>query len=96
MGAPGRQAVDARLHGMAEEMPTHQRRQGNDILRTLLQQQQIGMMAFDEFRDILDAGADPPQQIPAHHAQAVIGAVIRKGGSHFWPVMRYRLVLILN
>jgi hypothetical protein len=48
------------------------------------------MMAFDQFGDIFDAGADPPQQIPAHHPQPVVGVMIREGGSHFRPVMRYK------
>ena len=45
--------------------PAHQLGQGFDVLGRFLQQQQIGTVAADQPRDILDTGAPPPQQIPA-------------------------------
>jgi len=82
MRTPGRQAVDARLHRMAEKMPAHQRREGGDVLGAFLQQKQIGMMAFDQPGDILDTRADPAQQIPTNHPQAIVGGMGSECGSH--------------
>ena len=71
MRTPGGQAIDAFLHGMAEEMPAHQIRQHGDLFRRFLQQQEIGLVRPDESGDIPGLGADPAQQIPARHPQGV-------------------------
>jgi len=42
------------------------------------------MMAFDQPGHVLGGGADPAQQIPADHAQAVGIVVWGKSGSHLW------------
>ena len=80
--APGRQAIDARLHGMAEEMPADQRGQCGDVLGAFLQKQQIGMVAFHQLGHILYARTNPAQQIPADHAQPAIGVTGKADGIH--------------
>ena len=85
MRAPGRKAIDSRLHGMTEKMPAHQRRQGDDVFGAFLQQQQVGVMTSHQLGDILHASTDPAQQIPAHHAQRTVGGMIGEGRRHIRP-----------
>ena len=40
------------------------------------------MMAFHQPGDVLDAGPDPPQQVPAYHAQAVVAGMGGEYGTH--------------
>ncbi len=48
MRAPGGQAIDALMHGMAEEMPADQRRQRGDVFGGFLQQHEVGTIAMDQ------------------------------------------------
>ena len=80
MRAPGGQAIDARLHGMAEEMPAHQRRQRGDVLSAFLQQQQVWMGGLYQPGDVVHARAGAAKQIPAHHAQPAVGKMSRCHG----------------
>ena len=80
--APGRQAIDARLHGMADEMPAHQRRQRDDVFGTFLEQQQVRMLAFHQLGNILHPCADPAQQIPADHPETPVAGMGGKSADH--------------
>src|SRR5580692_689491 len=71
MGAPGGQAIDALLHGMAEEMSAHQIGQLCDLFGGFLQQEKIGLLGMNEGGDVLGLGADTAQQIPASHSEGV-------------------------
>jgi hypothetical protein len=67
---------------VSEKMPSYQGRQSNNVLRTFLQQQQIGVMTFDQPRDILGTSAHPAQEIPADHPQPAIVVVTVKARDH--------------
>ena len=83
MRAPRRQAIDARLHGMAEEMPADQRRQFRDLLGRFLQQHQIGLVACDQLAHILGPAPTRRSKFQLDHATVRHGHVRHRHGWKF-------------